>query len=196
VIAWVQPKLNELKEAYDNRGVDGDSELREAFSFFTNKQLKKVIEIFEKIIEDLNSLKRVGNAGKAPVARPKKRKSPAAQMAKVKILSESDLFGGIKSLPKTKIPNSMEVFLFRPDTRKLTYIKCRVSGGVLVSGMSIKGFDEKASWTRTLRKPEECLEVIKRGDKKEIKACLNALTTKPGKVLNRLNDKTLIIRTA
>jgi len=187
VIEYCQSKLDEFNE------IGKDPEITEGYEYLSKKHVRQIKASFEKMIEDLKHLKKTKPASnKASSAGIKKRKSPAAQVAKMtEYLKESDEYG--KSVPPMRIPGSSDVFLFTPHTRKLTYMKCR--GGAEVRGKSVYGWDEKLSWTRTLRKPLDTLEVLRNGSKSEINAHLKTLTTKPGKVQNRVGAKTMIIRT-
>jgi len=63
-----------------------------------------------------------------------------------------------------------------------------------VKGTSIKGFDEKLSYSMSLRKPSDVISAIVTKTDKQRDKIIDALTTKRKEANGRINDQTLILK--
>jgi len=181
--------LAELREAQSK----SCEQLTEGYGFLSKKDMKHYISFIEKIID--STTERVANlkvaTDKNRVAKSKKLKPPIEQIKNLKYLQE---YESIRSIPPTRIVGANHLWTYNVKTRKIFHYVCSNPHGFIVSGTTIKNFNESKSSCKILRKPEEILPKVLNSGKVEIKKLIQSLKTKSTKVNGRVNTDTILLR--
>ena len=162
-------------------------QLKEGYSNFTKRELKKFAEFIDGIIADCNQ--QVQSAKATRVVR-KRAVNPLKVVAKMKYMKTFDDFK-LKSINPVDILTSSEVWVYNIKYRKVTVYKA-MNGVLAVKGTTILGFDIQESKTMTLRKPEEFFKGLAMG-KRALNAAFKKLTTKPSVPNGRVNEECIIL---
>ena len=181
---FFEPRLNELREAQEGKC----PQLKEAYSHFSKRELKKLIEFIEGIVSDCTQQVQTAKVNRAP----RKRKPVPAfkQVARVKYLKEFPELN-LKSAKPESIIDSSEVWVYNTKYRRIAVYKAE-SGTLAVKGTTIVGFSVIESKQMTLRKPEEFFKGLSIG-KRALNAKLKTLTTKSAQPNGRINEETIIL---
>lgn len=183
--AFFEPLAAELKEALAGK----DAQLKEGYSNFTKVQLRKFSEFVQQIIADCNQQAVSAKTQRKPRAR--KVKPPSVVAAKIKPMKEFAALG-LKSIEPAKIIGADELWVYSPDTRKLTVFR-GADGPLGVSGMSVTNYDIEKSETKTLRKPEEFFKGLSSMGKRAMANAWKAVTAKTSKPRARINDGMILL---
>jgi hypothetical protein len=185
VDAWIE----KVKEEYLHALNGSDEYAKESFSYLSKPALKNRIKALENLETQVDKYR--SEIGKTKKTRKKKAQDPVKVVKNLKYEVENKDFN-IKSISPVKILDARKVYLFNSKYRKLTYLE---SDALLeVKGSTIKNFNVEKSYTMTLRKPEEALDILTTKTEKQIEKYINGLTTKKVDAKGRVNDKTIILR--
>lgn len=178
------PLAAELREAYEGKC----PQLKEGYSHFTKRELKKYIDFVDGIIADCSQQVQTAKVNRAP--RKRKPVSPVKLASKVKYLKEfAEL--NLKSVAPANMVDATEVWVYNTKYRRVAVYKADV-GSLSIKGTTIVGFSVTESKQMTLRKPEEFFKGLSIG-KRALNAKLKTLTTKPAVPNGRINEETIIL---
>lgn len=187
VISWVKSRIDEMQEAVDK----SDPQCVEAFRHLSKKELTTRIKTLNKILDDLNRHK--SNSKTVRKVRTKKPVAASKQVAKIQFLKESPEFKLVSVNPAMLI-GAHRLFVFNVKTRTLSEYVSAGSSGLQVKGTSLQGWDESASRSKKLRKPEEILPLTLSKTARQIDNAWKKLTTKDTAPNGRLNSETILLR--
>jgi hypothetical protein len=175
----------ELHEA-----IEGECEqLKEGYSHFTKRELKKFAEFVDNIISDCQQMVQTAKATRAP--RKRKEVSPTKQVAKMKYLKEfAEL--NLKSVRPETIIGSTEVWYYNTKYKHIGVYKGENGNTLSVKGTTIIGFDIKESKRMTLRKPDEFFKGLSLG-KRALNSAMKTLKTKPAVPNGRFNEECILL---
>ena len=162
-------------------------QLKEGYSHFTKRELKKFAEFIDGIIADCNQ--QVQSAKAIRVVR-KRAVNPLKVVSKMKYMKTFDELK-LKSINPVDILTSSEVWVYNTKYRKVTVYKA-MNGVLAVKGTTLLGFDVQESKTMTLRKPEEFFNGLALG-KRALNGAFKKLTTKPSVPNGRVNEECIIL---
>lgn len=171
---------------------NADEQLKEAYRHHPRKNIKKLTEFYDSIMNSCNQL--VGEAKVLRKPRVKKIKPADDLVKKVKYkLIDNDL--GIVGITPVNLIGAQTAVVFNSKTRKIGVYYSGSIAGLTVKGASIDNFSEK-SIQRTLRKPEEQLKVIKDlNTQRKLENWFNKdITTMATPVTGRLGEDILILK--
>jgi hypothetical protein len=168
-----------------------DSQLKEAYSRMTKKQLRDRVMFFETLVEDARKYGSVEKKKRA--TRKPKPVSVEKVLKNLKFQRESKEYR-LASVDPSKVIGSQELWTFNTKYKTLTVFRADGPKGLTVKGTSIVGYDDKNSHTmRTGRKPEDALDKVAKGGKIVLKKLVEEL--KNGVPLaHRINDNTVLLR--
>ena len=188
VAALIGKHKSELEEA-----ITGECEqLKEAYSYLSKKDVKRIVAYLEAALADLESYKNLKKTLKK--AKVKKPANKAKVVSKVKYCKE---FKPLKlaSVDPVTIIGSQEVWCYETKKRKLIrYIADSHSGTLGIKGTSIVGFEESKSVMKTLRKPEEQLKEFFKSGKVQLRTFIENIKAVETKATGRLNADTVILK--
>ena len=171
-----------VKEAYEKTC----EQAVEAYSHVKKGDQRKMIDLMDKIYEELE---RVREAQKTARIRTKKPVSRSKQVEKLNFLKESD---GLESISPLLIPESNYFWMYNVKTKKLTEYETSSAQGFQVRGSTLYNWEKGRC--ATLRKPDEIIPQILNNDVKQMDKIWNSLTTKIGKPTGRINKDTILLR--
>ena len=163
-------------------------QLKEGYSHFSKRELKKFIEFVDGIIADCTQQVQTAKVNRAP--RKRKPVSPVKLTARVKFMREFPELG-LKSVTPASMVDATEVWVYNTKYRRVAVYKAD-HGSLSVKGTTIVGFSVTESKQMTLRKPEEFFKGLAMG-KRALTAKFKTLTTKPAVPNGRVNEETIIL---
>jgi hypothetical protein len=178
--------IAELKEVLEGN----DKQLVEGYSHLKKTKIKKMLALYESIVEACGTQVQVAKATRKPRAR--KEKPASVIVAKMKYKKEDTEYG-IKSIPAANIVNAQELWVFNTKYRKVQVYRADDPKGLSVKGTSIIGYDVEKSGSKMMRKPEQIMAYASMG-KREINNSFKALTTMQQKVNGRINEECILLK--
>jgi hypothetical protein len=179
------------KELAELSSGNADEQLREAFKHHPRKNVRKLIEFYDSIIESCNQIAAESKVLRKP--RTKKSKSTEDLTKKLKFCIKDDKLG-IVSIPPATIIGAQGVVVFNVRTRKLGYYISKSSAGLGIRGSSITEFTEK-SIHKTLRKPvEQIREFREQNTQRRFETWFNNIKTTDVALTGRINEDTIILK--
>lgn len=185
-LRMIEPEYNVIKDAY-TKSCD---QAVEAYAHLTKGEKRKMMKQFEDCFDDLEKLRNSFRAVRTTSI--KKRKSSDAQVAKLKYCEE-DVDNKLTSINPILIPGKSKLYVYNRKNRKLMQYTTTATDGFLISGTSIKNFDD-ASKQATLRKPEDILPDVLNKTELQISKLWDKITTKVDKPNGRLNADCILMR--
>lgn len=169
-----------------------DDQLREAYRHLSRKNVKKLIEFYQLIMDACDQVSAEAKVNKKPRA---KKVKPAEDLVKKVKFKTSDDKLGIVSVPPSQLIKAQSVLIYNTKSRKIGYYVAKNSEGLGVKGTSLTNFTEM-SVQKTLRKPLEQLKELKeQNTQKRVETWFakNVKTTET-KLNGRLNEDTVLLK--
>lgn len=184
--------LDEFKELQRVRKIrkrsDWDEQLVEGYSHVNKPNMDKLVLWLDEFLQIMIQQQQ----RKTPVRR-KKPQDPRKIVARLRHLqADKDL--NIASVNPVNILGSSEVWVYDVKRRRLGLYASKIEGGLHVKGTSITGYDDKLSYEKTLRKPEEQLKTVMSKSKKAIHEVVGKIRGKQMKVKTRINANMLLLK--
>ena len=177
----------ELNDAYNKTC----EQMVEAYSSWTKPNLKKAIAQLDTILDDVEKAQLVNKAVRKP--RASKPKASDKQVAKLNYCKGDDV-AKLASVNPIVIPGAKTVYVYNVKQKRLTEYVTDSSDGFMVSGSTLKNFDNVLSRTCALRKPDEVLPQILKKTQKQIDNVFKGLTTKVSVPTGRINKDCILLR--
>jgi hypothetical protein len=180
-------ELKEIKEVIRGK----DEQLNEGYSNFKPREIKKLHDFYQKIIDDsklwADHLKKI----KAP--RKKKVKSADQLIQRLKYMKgDADL--KLTSIEPTKLIGASEAWIFNVKTRRVDHYFSNDADGISIKGSTLQNINETTSIAKKIRKPLEVSKNIVMGTSRGATKYFDAIKTKPIKSTGRLNAFSIILR--
>ena len=183
------PSATELKKMSPIERDDWQ-QLEEGYSHMSNKEVKIYYNFFVKLMDALDKIEEETKTVRKP--RKVKPKPPSKLVEKLKYCDKSDEYG-ISSENPEKIIGAMGILVFNCKNRKLGFYVSNSDSGLSVKGTTIIGFDENISVQKTVRKPNDVLNKIKKATRVRSSTIFKELTTTETKMNGRINSDTVIL---
>jgi hypothetical protein len=145
---------NELTELASG---EADDQLREAYSHVARKNIRKLMEFYQAIMDACEQIGAEAKLNKKPRA---KKVKPAEDLIKRLKFCKTDDSLGIVSVPPAQIIGAQAMYVYNTKTRKFGQYIALNSEGFGVKGTTVTNFTDK-SVQKTLRKPAEQLKAFK-----------------------------------
>lgn len=145
---------NELAELASG---NADEQLREAYSHVARKNVRKLIDFYQAIMDACDQIGAEAKLNKKP--RLKKVKPAEDLVKKLKFCKTEDSLG-IVSVPPAQIVGAQAMYVYNIKTRKFGQYIALNSSGFAVKGTTVTNFTDKST-QKTLRKPAEQLKAFK-----------------------------------
>lgn len=170
-----------------------DSKVREYYSHYTTEELKRIVSIYKNICEALQS-RSVERKERKP--RQRKEKAPSELVKNVQYLSETNDFGGLKSVHPQKIVGSSKVIVLNTKYREYSIYEATDGKGLSVKGTTILYFDEKKSISKRIREKYLTDLVAKTSQEgiRGIRKALGDIKSKEDVPTGRLNKECIILK--
>ena len=208
IATFYEPQIEEYKELLHppstakmtEQEKDYAQQLKEAYSHYDKKQIKKLYDFLVGIVSACDSIIAESKANRKP--RKISRKSPEKVVEKLKYKVADEKYA-ISSVPAHKMIGANCLVVFNTKNRKLgiyyTSVEDPTGAGREGSGLNLKGqtlqrYNEEKSVCWTLRKPADQLQEVKAlNTRKKFENWIEKLTTTPTKMNGRLNPETVLI---
>lgn len=180
--SWVQ----ELHDAVNNP----DQQLKEAYSYLSEKQLKEKYEHIKSIVDDAN---KYGDVAKKTRAPRKPRSVSSEKILKNFKYQKEDKNYKVASINPEKILGAQELWTFNTKYKFITVFRAIDRGGFSIKGTTIVNFDPNQSVCKgTGRKTEEIVSQITSSGKIALKKMLEEL--KDAYFSGRINENTILLK--
>jgi hypothetical protein len=143
------------------------------------------------VLDDIEKAQLANKAVRKP--RASKPKASDKQVAKLNYLKD-DNESKLASISPIQIPGAKVLYIYNVKQKKITEFITDHADGFMVSGSSLKNFDDKLSRSCTLRKPDDILPQILKKTQKQIDNVFKGLTTKVSVPAGRINKDCIILR--
>jgi hypothetical protein len=184
---YYRPLLAELKELHANKTPD----LNEGYLHLSKKDIKAYKLFVEKIVTECDVWSQ--NQKTVRKVRQKKPMSIDKQVSKLKYMNEYTPLR-LVSVSPTEIISCQQLWVYNTKYRILMVYNAIDSGGLKVKGSTILNFDEKSSFGKKLRKPENQLPKVIKGGKLVLRSFMAKINSKESTVTGRINDQTILVR--
>jgi hypothetical protein len=179
----VQRPIAELQEVLAGE----DKQLAEGWSNLKKTEVKKLLAIYEGLMERLQQAKVT-----APKKSRKAKVVPAGILVKRLKFKQRDEQLQLTSITAASIIGAGEVWIFNTKTSKLQVYYAVEGSGISVKGTSLLNYSTEKSKQKTVRKPET-VHVLSNAGKRTSAQYFKALTTKEAAVNGRINEECVIL---
>ena len=184
---YYQRQYNEYLELQEGKC----DQLKEAYSYLSKPQLKKIISFYSEIVSACDMLTQEAKVNRKP--RAKKSKPVEKIVEKLKYMKQDPNLR-LVSINPAEIIGAKELWIFNTKTRKLGKYVAGEFNDLGVKGTSVTGFDEIKSVQKTLRKPEEQLKEFKAAGKVALRKFLEDIKAVDIRLNGRINEDTILLK--
>ena len=185
-VSFYHHDRQEVIEALDKK----DEDLVEAYSYCTKSQLKKLLALYDDIIQAANMIIETGKLNRKV---PRKKSVPIEKKIANLKFAKTDKDLAIVSIKPEDIIGAQELWVYNQRTRKLSRYIALDQAGLDVKGTSLLNYTTQSS-EKTLRKPKEQLAALKKATKPQLRKFLDQITTIDTQPKGRLNENHLLVR--
>jgi hypothetical protein len=168
-----------------------DEDLKEAYSFLSKAQLKKITAFYQEIVSACDMLMQEAKVNKKP--RAKKPTDKAKVVAKLKYAKSNEQMK-LVSVNPVDIIGAQELWVYNTKSRKLGKYVAAEFSELSVKGTSIVNYNEVLSVQKTLRKPLEQLNEFKSAGKVQLRKFLDDIKAVDIKLNGRINDDVILLK--
>ena len=168
-------------------------QLSEAYGHFNKRQLRKLFDFYQDILNSCEMIMQEAKVNKKP--RAKKSVSADKLVSKLKFCKTDDQFK-LVSINPAEVVGSKELWVFNRKTRKLGKYLADDYRDLTVKGTSIVGFNANTSVQKTLRKPLDQLKEFKDAGKVQLRKFLEDIKATEIKLNGRINEDVVLLKTA
>jgi hypothetical protein len=180
--------LEELEELASG---NADEQLREAYSYQSKKNIRKLIEFYREVDSACTMLMQESKVNRKPRA---KKTVPADKIVAKLKFKKTDEPLKLVSINATDIIGSKELWVYNTKTRKLGKYVAAAYQELSVKGASITGFSEDLSVQKTLRKPADQLKEFKAANKVGLRKFLEDIKATDIKMNGRISEDTILLK--
>lgn len=178
----------ELEEVLEGK----DPQLKEAYSNYTKPRVKKMLDMYQSIVND--ALLYADNAKKVRKSNRKPKTVSIEKLLRGLKYKKNDQEYKLISIDPQQIMAAQELWTFNTKNRVLTVYRAQDAGGLGVKTVKITGYNETTSTAKRLRKPEEALQSVLNAGKVTLKGFMDTLTTKAVGLSARITADTILLR--
>jgi hypothetical protein len=168
-----------------------EEDLREGYAHLDKAAIKRGVTLFSGILGACDLITAESKATRK--TRSPKPKSADKLVAKMKYCKTDEKYK-VASINPVDIIDATEVWVFNVKTRKLGKYVAEDHATLQVKGTTLQFFDEKASVSKTLRKPEQQLADFNKSGKVQLRKFLENIKGVEIKMNGRFNADTVILK--
>jgi hypothetical protein len=184
-----EKELKEIKEVI--RG--NDEQLNEAYSNYKPREIKKLHDFYQKIMDD----SKLGEDHLKKIKAPRKKKVKTVdQLTRRLKYMKSDTELHLTSIDPTKLIGASEAWIFNVKTRRVDHYFANDNDVISVKGSTLHNINETTSIAKKIRKPLEISKNIVMATSRGATKYFDAIKTKPIQSTGRLNAFSIILRVA
>jgi len=181
-----QPRLDDI-----NLALDGDKDMKEAYSWLSKPSLRKYADFYTEIITLAKEQVSVAKTNRKP--RKKKQKTPEQLVSKMVYMKEfAEL--SIKSINPAEIIGTNRLVVYNTKTQVVAvYNSSELSNGLSVKGNKILNYDIKTSTMKKVRDPKKSVSKFL-GGIRAINNAFSEIKTKEKPVNGKVNEQCIILQ--
>lgn len=188
IAEYYEAIYDEVYAAYNKK----DKELADAYKHHSRTDLKALMMMLKKIVDDCGSL--LDNVKKERKPRKKREKSADALLKYFKYCKHDSALK-ISSEAPEKIIGASSIYVFNVKYKTLAVIHAADEKGLTINRTAIDNFDEKTSMIKRVgRKVDEVITAVNTGTKRSRLRIMDSIKTDPINFTNRLNENSLILK--
>jgi hypothetical protein len=168
-----------------------DEDLKDAYSFLSKTQLKKITAFYQEIVSACGMLMQEAKVNKKP--RAKKPTDKAKLVAKLKYAKTNEQLK-LVSVNPVDVVGAQELWVYNTKSRKLGKYVAAEFSELSVKGTSIVNYNEVLSVQKTLRKPLEQLNEFKASGKIALRRFLDDIKAVDIKLNGRINEDVILLK--
>lgn len=199
VYEWIDRYIDEFQTI-----LEGDEYSKESYSFTKKPIVRKWIKSLNKMKSELEKVegkvkeakkKQRERRTKKPLNRFALRKQILKKVSKLKYLEE-DSETSLKSINPEGLYGKKTLYAYNTKYRQLIKFEAQGREGLDTRGTTVIDMNEALSFKVKLRKPEEVLDLFKKGSvtERKIENALSKITTKKSPNTGRLNENTILLK--
>jgi len=163
----------------------------EGYAHLTKKELKRRLEVCERMLGDLDKIQAASKA-------TRKKRTPQVrtadkQIKQLKFLKDDNEYK-LVSVDPLSVPGSYRLYTFNVKNRELCEYVTTAANGFQIKGTTIQNFEPDKSRKTRLRKPDQFLPIVLKKTPNQIDKEFKKLTTKVNEPSGRINDDTILLR--
>ena len=187
----LKSRIEFMRDEYYDAYNKNDDQAVEAFAHLTRKELKRRLDVCERMVLDLDKIQAASKA-------TRKKRTPQVrtadkQIKALKFLKDNNEYK-LVSVDPLSVPGSFRLYTFNVKNRELTEYVTTSANGFEIKGTSIQNFDPDKSRKTRLRKPDEFLSIVLKKTVNQISKEFDKLTTKVNEPSGRINGDTILLR--
>lgn len=185
------PKARELELAIQKK----DSQITEAYSVYSRKELKNRFNLFTDLIESARMVaENRKSAKKNGKTRKKREKSSDQIVKKMKFQAKDDKYN-IESINPKDIVGSTQLWVFNTKTRFLGVYEAKtLMMPLTVKGTTIQDYDMDRSFQKKLRKPEDFLKDYNAWTKPSFRKAVEKIKARQKALNGRIGKDTILLK--
>lgn len=187
IVKMYEDQITELEAVLKGK----DDELNEAYAVYKKPQLKRLLKLYEAIINGATMIIEASKTTRKP--RQKKAVSADKLVEKLKFKQNDTELGLVSANPRD-IVGAKELWVYNVKTRKIGHYIALDGDGLSVKSATILAFDETKSVEKTLRKPKEQLKEFKKAGKVALRKFMDNIKTMDTKLKSRLNEHHILLK--
>lgn len=189
--AWVkkfaEPEVQELAQVLEGQ----DPDLKEGYSTYSQRDIKRMLEFWERVIQAANLIAQSTKAQRKP--RAKKQPSREKIIKGLKFCSQfSEL--GLSSINPVDVLGAQELWVYHTKHRKLGRYVAMDAAGLGVKGTTITNVATEASVQKTLRRPSEQMGQFASLKKNQLNGFFDNIKGVTTKLNGRINSHVILLK--
>jgi hypothetical protein len=184
ILGYLETEKQEFTDALTNP---------EGYEYLRETHIKRVIRFIDWMVEGLE-----GKKAEKPTRRKRKKKvkTPEQLTKSVKYLPSTKEYGGLESIPVTKIVGAQRLIIFNVKYRQFSIYEALSDRGFGIKGTTLQNFDPNKSKVKRIR--EKYLpELLKAAQTQGIRAInnqFNPINAKEETPTGRINKDCILLR--
>ena len=187
----IAKKYNKQKQELEQALSGTDTDLNTAYSFLNTSEKRRVIEFYSNLLTEIDDYLQFKTKVKK---QRRKQHKPVSLQKQVRFVRYKEQIPelGLVSMEPTKIVKAQRLWLYNERYRVLSFYQALTNSGFTINRMSLQNWDEKRSWSKTV-KPNILKEIASATPGKIEKIC-EAITSTTKQPNGRFHENTLILR--
>jgi len=189
---YLKDRIQFMRDEYEGAYSKKDKDLVEGYSHLSRKELKRRLDVCERMLTDLDKIQAASKATRKK--RTPKARTADKQIKNLKYLKEDKVNYKLVSVDPLSVPGAFRLYTFNVKNRELCEYTTLSANGFEIKGTTIQNFDPETSRKTRLRKPDDFLPIVLKKTVNQIDKEWKKLSTKTSEPSGRINADTILLR--
>jgi hypothetical protein len=189
---YLKDRIQFMRDEYEGAYSKKDKDLVEGYSHLSRKELKRRLDVCERMLTDLDKIQAASKATRKK--RTPKARTADKQIKQLKYLKEDKTDYKLVSVDPLSVPGAFRLYTFNVKNRELCEYTTLSANGFEIKGTTIQNFDPETSRKTRLRKPDDFLPIVLKKTVNQIDKEWKKLSTKTSEPSGRINADTILLR--